>query len=133
VEALSALRAQAGGLNAAVRNDWNMLARTLESHLETIHACAQALRIKLELLKDHSREDVDRAVQDILSKLPKRTSAEGMKSENYDQEHRTAAAELEQEHHKFFGFMDIVKGLLMWIETTEERVRKNRSLTVDEA
>ncbi len=50
VEALNAIRAQAIGLNAAVRKDWNMLAHTIECHLETVEACARALRIKLELL-----------------------------------------------------------------------------------
>jgi hypothetical protein len=133
VEALSAIRAQAIGLNAAVRKDWNILARTLEIHLETIHACAQALRIKLELLKEHSKEQVDQLVQDLLAKLPNRTHADGMDAEKYEQEYRKAATELEQERHKFSGFMDVVKGLWMWIETTEERVRRNRSLRVDEA
>jgi hypothetical protein len=132
LEALTTLRAHAGGLTATVRKDWNVLARTLEAHLETIHACAQALRIKLELLKKHSRDEVNRAVQDFLVTLPNRAHAEGLDSENYDREYRKAAAELEEEHHKFFGLMDIVKGLLMWIETTDERVRKNRSLRVDE-
>lgn len=133
VEALSAMRAQASGLDAAVRKDWNILARTLESHLETIHACAQALRIKLELLKEHSKEEVDHLVQDILSKLPNRTQADGIDAENYEQEYRKAATELEQERHKFLGFVDVVKGLLMWVETTEERARKNLSLEVDPA
>lgn len=133
VEALCAIRAEAGGLNAAVRRDWNILARTLEPHLETIHACAQALRIRLELLKQHSKAAVDQLVLDILSKLPNRTHTEGVEVENLELEYRQAAAELEQEHHRFLGFMDVVKGLLLWIETTEERVSKNRSLTVAEA
>ena len=50
-----------------------------------------------------------------------------------EQEFRTAAIELEREHHRFMGFMDVIKGLLMWIETTDERVRKNLSLRVDAA
>lgn len=53
--------------------------------------------------------------------------------ENYVHEFRMAAIELEREHHRFLGFMDVVKGLLMWIETTDERVRKNLSLRVDVA
>jgi hypothetical protein len=59
VEGLSAIRAQVSGLSATVCEDWNILACTLDAHLETVHACAQALRIKLELLKNHSQEDVD--------------------------------------------------------------------------
>jgi len=131
VVALSAIRAQAIGLNASVRKDWNILARTLESHLETIDACAQALRIKLELLKAHSKEEVDQLVQDLLSTLPNRTHADGMDAEEYEREYRKAATELEQERHKFMGFMDVVKGLFLWVETTEERVSKNLSLEVD--
>lgn len=130
LEALSAIRAQVSGLSAVARKDWNILACTLDAHLETINACAQALRIKLELLKKHSKEDVDYLVQEILAKLPTRTHADGMDAETYEQEYRKAFAELQQEHHKFLGFMDVVKALSMWIETTEERVRKNRSLRV---
>jgi hypothetical protein len=133
VKALSAIRAQAIGLNAAVRKDWNLLARTFESHLETIHACAQALRIKLELLKEHSKEEVDDLVKNFLSKLPNRPHADGMDAEIYEQEIRKAAVELEREQHEYLGFMDVVKGLLIWVETTEERVSKNLSLQVDPA
>ena len=132
LDALTAIRTQASGLDAVVRKDWNILARTLDAHLETIHARAQALRIKLELLKKHSKEEVEHLVQKILSKLPNRTHAEGMDAEISEQEYRRAANELEQEQHEYLGFMDVVKSLLMWIETPEERVRKNRSLQVDE-
>ncbi len=133
VEALSTLRAQASGLNAAVRKDWNILAGTLESHLETIQACAQALRIKLELLKEHSKEEIEHLVQDILSKFPNRPRADGMDAENHERAYRQAATELEQEHHRFLGFVDVVKGLLLWVETKEERARKNLSLEVESA
>ena len=52
---------------------------------------------------------------------------------DYEQESRKAAMELDREHHRFLGFMDVVKGLLMWIESTDERAHKNRSLRVDAA
>jgi hypothetical protein len=133
VEALSAIRAQASGLNAPVRKDWNTLACSLESHLETIHACAQALRIKLELLKKHSKEEVDHLVQNILAKLPNRTHTDGMEAEIYEQKYREAAIKLEKEQHEFLGFLDVVKGLFIWVETPEERTRKNLSLGVDQA
>lgn len=131
VESLGAIRAQASGLSASARKDWNILARTLALHLETIHACAQALRIKLELLKKHSREEVNHLVRDILAKLPNRTHADGMDAENLEKEYSKAATELEKEHHKFLGFVDVVKGLWMWVETPEERARKNLTLEVD--
>jgi hypothetical protein len=133
LETLSAIRAHASGLNATVRADWNLLACPLDAHLETIHACAQVLRIKLELLKQHSKEEMDHLIEGILSTLPNRTHADAMDAESYEQEYRTAANELKQERHKFLGFMDVIKGALLWVETTEERVRKNRSVRVDEA
>ena len=131
-EGLSAIRAQAVALNAGVRKDWNILARTLESHLEIIEACAQALRIKLELLKEHSKEEVDQLVQHLLARLPNRAQADGTEAEMHEQEYRKAATELKKERHKFLGFMDVVKGLSLWVETTGERMRKNQSLRVDE-
>jgi hypothetical protein len=39
----------------------------------------------------------------------------------------TAALELEREQHEFQGPMDVVKAMLMWDETTEERVRTKLS------
>jgi hypothetical protein len=132
-EALSAIRLQALGLNATVREEWNLVAGTLESHFDTIHACAEALQIKLELLKQYSREEVSHLVRDLLAKLPNRTRADGMDVAGYAQEYRQAADEIEQEHHKFTGFMNVVKALLMRVETPEVRVRANRSLRLDPA
>ena len=132
LEAFTAIRAQASGLDAVGRRDWNILARTLDAQSETLHTRAQALRIKLELRKKHSKEEVDHLVQRILSKLPNRTHAEGKDAELSEQEYRRAANELEQEKHEYLGFMDVVKSLLIWIETPEERVRRNRSLQVNE-
>jgi hypothetical protein len=40
--------------------------------------------------------------------------------------------QLEREQHEFSGLKDVVKGLWMWSETPDERMRKNRSLVVDE-
>jgi len=125
VEALSVIRTQVTKLNAAVRNDWNLLARTLESHFETIHACAQALRIKLELLKENSRREVDQHVQAVLAKLPNRVPTDELDAGKCEQAYREAAAELKLERHKFTGFLDVVKGLLLWNESTSERAGKN--------
>lgn len=133
VAALRAIRAQANGLNAAIRREWNLLAHTVEPHLEIIHAYGQALRIKLEMLKEHSKEEVDRVVQDVLGRLPKRTLAEGLEAISYEQEYQQAFTELQREHHKFLGFMDVVNALLLLVETPDERVSKHRSLWVDEA
>ncbi len=127
VAALAAMRAHAIGLNADVRDDWNRLARTLDSHVETIRSCAQALRIKIELLKKHSKAEVDQLVLEILARLPDHTRTDGMSAEIYAQEYATAVKELDQEHHKFLGFVDAVKALLLWVESPEERTDKNLS------
>ena len=129
--ALSTIRTQAGELDTAGRKEWNILATVLESHLEIIHACAQVLRIKLEMLKKYSPTEVDQLVQGITSKLPNRTQVKAMNAETYELEYQKAVAELGKEHHQFMGFMDIVKGMFMWIEPPETRVRKHRSLQVE--
>lgn len=133
VAGLGSIRAQASGLSAAVRKDWNLLARVLEPHLEAIHACAQTLRLKLELMKEHSKEAVDQTVQNFLAKLPSHDEADGMDAATSEREYQQAFTELQREHHRFLGFMDVVKALFLFVETPEERVSKNRSLTVDEA
>jgi hypothetical protein len=128
VAALRAIRTKVTGLNAAVRNDWNILARTLECYFETIHVCAQALRIKLELLTENSKEEVNQHIRDVLAKLPNRTDADGLDAEKCEQAYREGAAELKLERHKFMGFLDVVKGLLLWVESTDERAGKNLSI-----
>jgi len=51
--------------------------------------------------------------------------------ENYTQACRRATRELQREHHKFLGIKDVVKAMLMWIETTDERARKNLAQRLD--
>ncbi len=132
-KALSGIRTQASALNAAVRKDWNLLARTLEPHLETIYACAHALRVKLELLEKHSLEEVDQLVQHILAKLPDRAHAAVWDAETYQQEYDKAVIQLEQEQHEFLGVGDLIKSFWQWFESPAERMHKNRSLRVEEA
>ena len=133
VEGLSVIRAQANGMTATFRKNWNLLARSLDLQFENIHACAQTLRIKLELLRQHSKEEVDQLVQTILARLPNRAHADGMEARAWDLEYQKAFAELQQEHHQFLGLLDVVKALLLFVETPEERVCSNRSLRVEAA
>ncbi|NDC78812.1 MAG: hypothetical protein EBZ67_13235, partial [Chitinophagia bacterium] len=65
VAALDVIRSRATELNADGRADWLELSGKLDAHLETLCACAQALRVKLELLKDRSRDEVDLLVQRV--------------------------------------------------------------------
>ena len=43
----------------------------------------------------------------------------------YKQEFDQAAIDIELEQHQDSSFMDVVKALFMWVETPEERMRKN--------
>jgi hypothetical protein len=114
---------------AYLQDEWKAMARALEPHLEMIHGCAQALRLKLELLKVHSKNEVDHMVKNLLSKLPPRLSEDVIESEKMATAFEQAEAELEQEHHTYLGLLDVIKGLFMWVENTEERVHKNISLS----
>lgn len=133
VEALRDLRAQAMGLSTGVEEEWNRLARSVATHLETVHACAQAMRVKLELLQGHSREEVDVLLRDVLAKLPARDRTMDADGTPAEQPYREAAAELVREKHKFLGFVDVLKGLSMWVESTEERADKKSPLEANAA
>lgn len=128
VQALGALRQQAIGLNVTAQDEWKTMARDLEPHLEMIHGCAQALRLKLELLKVHSKDEVDHLVKNLLANLPPRLKEDAAESGVMAQAYARAATELEQEEHIYKGLLDVIKGLFLWVETTEERVHKNLSL-----
>ncbi|OYW31081.1 MAG: hypothetical protein B7Z47_02145 [Chthoniobacter sp. 12-60-6] len=125
-QTLEALHGQAIGLNATAQTEWDAIARTLAEHLNVIHACAEALRIKLELLKDHSSEEVDVQVQKLLARLSRSPQSRSGSTLDNEEEYQQAAVELEREKNHFMGFMDVVKGMFLWVETEEERADKNR-------
>jgi hypothetical protein len=97
-----------------------------------IYACARGLRVKLELLEDHSKEEVDQIVRHILSKLPNRTHAEALDPATYQQEYDKAVIQLQQEQHKFLGVWDLVKSFWEYFESPNERIDKNRSVRIVE-
>lgn len=125
VRSLDALRQMAVGFNNTARVEWKTMISVLEPHLEMIHGCTQALRLKLELLKAHSTEEVDHLVKTLLTKLPLRLQENAIESGVIAQAYAQAENELDQEHHTYLGLMDVIKGLFLWVETTEERVDKN--------
>lgn len=124
-QTLQALQGQAVGLNAAAQTEWAAIASTLQAHLEVIHNCANALRIKLELLKDHSNAEVDDQVQKLLHRLSRPSPTQDANVLDRDEEYQHAAVELQQEKNKFMGFIDVVKSLFLWAESPEERTDKN--------
>ncbi len=127
VEALRGIRSQLEILDPEARAEWSALSRKLERHLEILCACIQALRVKLELLKDHSPAEVEQLIQRVLKVLPRTSDGTDGIPEATEQDYRRAARELETERHLYLGFADVVKGLLMWVETTEERVDWNQT------
>jgi hypothetical protein len=130
---LRVLRIQAAELESPLRKEWNRLARRIEEHLELIHTSAQALRVRLELLKSHSAQEVDKLVNNIHSMNESQNAPNRTTLEPFDRDYRTAALQREQDQHDYTGLFDLVKGLSLWVESPEERMRKNRSLTLEEA
>ncbi len=125
-QTLKALHGQALGLNATAQTEWDAIAKRLAAHLHVIHACAEALRIKLELLKNHSGEEVDEQVQKLLARLSRSPQSKTGSTLDNEEEYQQAALELQQEKNHFMGFMDVVKGMFLWVETNQERTDKNR-------
>ncbi len=123
-QTLHALQGQAVGLNAAAQTEWAAIARLLEAHLEVIHNCADAMHIKLELLKNNSSEEVDEQVQKLLVRLSRPPPQKGG-SIDCEEEYQHAAVELQQEKNKFMGFIDVVKSMFLWTDSTQERTDKN--------
>lgn len=126
--ALDALREKARGLSPAAQEEWKALIPVLERHLEMIHNCAQSLRLKLEMLKVHSKEEVDHLVKNLVSGQPLLLEKEARDSGEQAQVYDEATKELGREHHAFFGWLDVIQGLFLWVENPEERVRKKMSL-----
>ncbi len=123
-QTLHALQGQAVGLNASVQTEWAAIAKIMEVHLEVIHNCADALHIKLELLKSNSSEEVDEQVQKLLMRLSRPPLQRGS-TIDCEEEYQHAVVELQQEKNKFMGFIDVVKCMFLWTDSTQERTDKN--------
>ena len=121
---LDDIRSQARGLSGNARLEWTAVDAAVTAHMEAIHARALALRVKLELMKDYTKNEVNHLLEGMLAKLPNQTKADTRETEAYVQQYRQTVRELDEERHEFGGFMDFIKGLAMWVETPEERMKK---------
>ncbi len=128
VAALRQIRHKAPRPDTEAAAEWAALTWKLELHLESLCSCIQALRVKVELLRNHSPQEVEELIQRVLKVLPKPDGIPDARSEGPARDFRRAARELEKERHLYLGFTDVVKGLLMWVETPEERVDRNHIL-----
>jgi hypothetical protein len=133
IGSMGCVQAQAALLDAPSRREWNGMARKVEARVEAMHARAEVLRIKAELMGTRSKSEVNLLLQGIAAKLPLRAQKDGTMRAVNEPEYSRAAIELEKEQHQFLGFTDTVKALFMWVETPEERVHGTSVLTVDES
>jgi fructose-bisphosphate aldolase class I len=92
----------------------------------SIHSRAEAHRFQSELLRIHPPEEIQRMHQYVRSKLPPGTRPGGTATRELEGEFRRAADQLDDERYRQSGFGDVVKGLLLWVETAEERADENR-------
>jgi hypothetical protein len=95
------------------------LERELSGHLRRVRT------LLVRLLNAQPKEEVQRILEGMLTQLPKDSPVDELDAEKYAEEYDRAEQELRQEREQFLGFSDVVKGLLMWVETPEERLRKN--------
>lgn len=125
-QAMDGIRSQASGLSGDAPQQWSEVNATIAAHMETVHARALALRVKLELMKDYTKNEVSHMLEGMLSKLPNHARSDTMDAEAYVQQYRQTIHELDEERHEFGGFMDFIKGLAMWVETPDERMKKRQ-------
>lgn len=131
LDALGTIRTLTNEQESPARTNWNLLANELEGPLTGIELCLQALRIKLELLKENSTESESELVQSMRTKFSA-LSRPNTPKDGDALDMRNAAIQLEKEQHEYKsrGFLNLIRGLFMCFESPEERVRKNRSLTI---
>lgn len=96
------------------------LEQELGVHLERVR------ELLVRLLHEHPRQEVERILEGMLAQIPKEPSQEELTGDHHNEEYEQAEKQLHSEREQFLGIADILKGLLMWIETPGERVRKNR-------
>ena len=128
--ALGLIRGDISALAPEVKRDWNNHARTIEAYLGEIHSCAQAMRIKLELLRRHSPAEASRFAITLFSPLQRQASGQASPQDLYDREYRRAELELHREQHEVGNILNTLQSLVMWVETPEDRMARNRSLQV---
>lgn len=103
--------------DAPHRQEWERCWESLEGYLGAMRAQTAAVTVKLELYRRHGGEEARRLTRAILSKVPAAKEARP-ESEVYQQ----AAEQLQREWHEVGGKWGIIRSLLMYQDTPEERV-----------
>jgi tRNA-dihydrouridine synthase len=121
--ALAAARSHALELGDEAQRDWNTVDSLIRTHLETLKATAVALRVKLQLLKQYPKSEVDHIVREVLARLPQHLQHDFAATEDYLRQYRQAAIDIEKEQHQQGDFLDTLKAMFLWVDTPEERLR----------
>lgn len=91
------------------------------------------MRLKLGLLRRHTPEQATQFVETVFSRLAPLACRFPSVPELFDKEYRQAEMELQREQHEYGGILDTLRSLVMWVESPEDRMLRNRSLQVSAA
>jgi hypothetical protein len=93
----------------------------LESHFDILRAHSRAVQVKLEMRKRFGDAEASAITRQIMARLP-----EDLRSNEGVAAYQEAVTELQEEKQKFKGFFDVMKSLLLYVESPEERAQKKR-------
>lgn len=127
-QTVEALRSQVTELDAESQEVWQPMVISLENHVKTIEVCAETTQAKMEILGAHSKEEVELALQNILSRLPDLANASDGAPDERQRKLDDAAIELHSEQHEVIGLMGIIKAMFLWVENPAERVNKHEAV-----
>lgn len=127
--ALAGMRAQSLKLNEAAHREWQELVLIVESHRKVVRTAAEGFGLRLEAWKEEISLTREMACAVKASPLGADGTARVAYAHNLDQ----AAVEIEQEQHQVLDLKDDIKAMFMWVESPEERERKNQPVEVQAA
>jgi hypothetical protein len=105
--------------DAPHRARWEAAWNALDSYLRAMRAHTAAMTVKLEMHRRYGQKEAGRLTEAILSRLPD-GSPHFVEPARFEE----VAFQLHEEHHEFKGFGDVVRALLMFWETPDERLAK---------
>ena len=105
--------------DALHRPKWEAAWNALNSYLRAMRAHTAAMTVKLEMHRRYGQEEAGRLTEAILSRLPD-GSPHFVEPAHFE----AVAFQLHEEHHEFKGFRDVMRALLMFWETPDERLAK---------
>ena len=104
------------------RAGWEAGWAALETSFSTLRAHARSLQVKLELQRRFGKEKAAEIAAELVEKLP-----EDLRDPEGVEAFELAGKQLQEDRHHIHGVWDMLKAMLLWVETPEERARKIRS------